>query len=377
MSPSHQAAHHSGGLFSAEASVWPNWPGDSRRGAEAKLAEERPFAGSEGADRHHLRTVARRVRLLGRSPGYPAPVRDSPLQFAVVREDPSVEARALGVLSSPRVLLVASGGCTALSLQARFPDATFTLVDPNPAQHALVREKVSAWSIGDLRAFNVGDDAPLGLSERGNFESLFRLVRAFLHEMVAPADTVHAALRGDDDARTHVLTGRYWPVAFDLHFSDAMLVAMFGPAAVQHAPRGSYPRYFRGVYERALTTGVTNGFAWHLLTGRYPADVLPDFLTRAPVPCRFEHVLGTLGDVPDFGAFDLVHLSNVLDWTDREAGGRLAARVARELRPGAAVSVRQLNNCVPIEADFPGVRFIEVAEERSLFYTRTFVGRKA
>lgn len=300
-------------------------------------------------------------------------MRDTQLQFAVVREDPAVEAAMLEGQPSPEVLLVASGGCTALALQARWPDARFTLVDPNPAQHAHVREKAEAWARGDLAAFE-GDE---GLSERGNFEALFRQVRAFLHEFVAAPEDVRAAVDGDAAVRARIVGARWWPVAFALFFSDAMLRAMFGPAAVQHAPPGSYVDHFRAVYERALATVGPNPFVRHLLCGRYGRDALPAFLRLAPVPTRFTHVVGTLDDVADFGRFDLVHLSNVLDWTDRDAGRRLARRVARELRPGAAITVRQLNNAVPVEDDFAGVRFREVDGERSLFYTRTLQGRKA
>lgn len=281
-----------------------------------------------------------------------------PLQFAVVREDPTVEASTLSG-ASPRVLLVASGGCTALSLQARFPAATFTLVDPNPAQHAHVRAKAEAWQRGDHAALNVGTDNPDGLSERGNFEALFRQVRSFLAEFVGDAG----------------VTSRWWPVAFELFFSDTLLRTMFGPGAVQHAEPGSYVPYFRAVYERMLGA-PPSPFSAHVLRGRYDPAHLPDYLTRSPVQTRFEHLVAPLAEVPDFAPFDLVHLSNVLDWTDRAEGTALCQRVARELRPGAAVTVRQLNNTVPIEDDFPGVRFHPV-EEGSFFYTRTLVGRKA
>lgn len=284
------------------------------------------------------------------------------LQFAVVREDPAVELAALAGSQAPRVLLVASGGCTALALQARFPDATFTLVDPNPAQHAHVAAKADAWARGDLAALNVGTDDPAGLNERGNFEALFRQVRRFLAEFVA--DAPHPGM----------VASPWWPVAFELFFSDAMLRAMFGPAAVQHAAPGSYVRYFRAVYERMLAA-PPSPFSAHVLRGRYDEDALPDYLRHAPVPTRFVPLLGTLQHVPDFGEYDLVHLSNVLDWTEPEAADALTTRVARELRPGAAVTVRQLNNARPIP--LPGVDVREVPDEGSFFYTRTLIGRKA
>jgi hypothetical protein len=49
------------------------------------------------------------------------PMRDNPVQFAFVREDPEIEASLVRRDHSGSALLIASGGCTALSLQALFP----------------------------------------------------------------------------------------------------------------------------------------------------------------------------------------------------------------------------------------------------------------
>lgn len=313
----------------------------------------------------------------------PAPARDPALQFAVVREDPRVELDALAGCRAPapRVLLIGSAGCTALALHQERPDAAVTLLDPNPAQHAHVEHKVRALvDRAPLATFNVGDDDPAGLSERGNFEALFRQLRGFLHEFVAPRAVVDAAARGDDAAVAKLLASAYWPVAFDLYFSDALLVAMFGPAAIQHAIPGSYPAYFRRVYASMLgaADAPRNPFVQHLLRGCYDDDARPLYLqrplSRAP---RFEHRLGTLDDVDDFGVYDLVHLSNVFDWSHPRAVVGLSARIARELLPGARVTLRQLNNEAPVESAFPGVTFERRDAEASHFYNRVLTGVKA
>ncbi len=316
-------------------------------------------------------------------------MRDPRLSFAVVREDPLVELAELRRLGKedPAVLCVASGGCTALALHHEFPRARLRLVDPNPAQHAHVEAKVRALvDRAPLSRFNVGSDDPEGLSENGRFEALFRQFRSFLREFVAPRDTIEAAAGGDASARGQLTAGSYWPVAFDLFFSDSMLVATFGPAAVQHGAPGSYPRYFQAAVEDLLETlgPERNPFLSHLLTGRYRDRARPLYLRRTDPPrCRFDHLLGTLDNVDDYGAFDLVHLSNVLDWTPPAEVGRLAARIAGELRPGAVVTIRQLNNDRRVEDEFSGVAFepgraeLLAAAETSGFYNRVLVGVKA
>ena len=71
-------------------------------------------------------------------------MRDNKVQFAVVREDLMVEAELVRLTNANNVLLIASGGCTALTLQALFPDLHITLFDFNSAQLERVREKMSA-----------------------------------------------------------------------------------------------------------------------------------------------------------------------------------------------------------------------------------------
>ncbi len=314
---------------------------------------------------------------------------DPRLSFAVVREDPLVELtelRALGI-ASPRVLTIASGGCTALAIQHAFPDASLLLVDPNPAQHARVEAKVRALADrAPLSRFNVDDDDPAGLCAGGRFEALFRQLRNFLLEFVTDRSTLDAATRGDDTARSAMLASAYWPVAFDLFFSDSMLVATFGPAAVQHGVPGSYPRYFQRAVEEMLEFlgPARNPFLHHLLLGHYREHARPFYLRQTrPPPARFEHLVGRIDDVADFGTFDLLHLSNVLDWAEPAEVSRVASRIAEEMRPGAVLTLRQLNNPRRLETRFPGVHFDldrcerVAASETSNFYNRVLVGTKS
>src|SRR5213078_2896892 len=66
-----------------------------------------------------------------------------PVAFALVREDPLLDLDVLARAGpTARVLLVASGGCTAAALAAAPNVARLHLVDPNPAQLALCRLKL-------------------------------------------------------------------------------------------------------------------------------------------------------------------------------------------------------------------------------------------
>lgn len=306
-------------------------------------------------------------------------MRGNPVQFAVVREDPLVELTVLERWPCRRALMVASGGCTVLTVAARCPALQITALDPNPAQLALVARKRHALLAGEA-VFNVEDTDPGGLSECGNFESLFRNLRHFLHEHVATDTEIEAVLEGR--LETSLLTeAPYWPVAFRLFFSDAYLVAMFGPDAVQYAEQGSYPDYFRRRFERGLAREdrAENPFLHHLLLGRYRAHALPELLRQPPGEVTLTE--GLLQD-QSFAAYDFVDLSNVLDWMGPSDVDALLDRLA-ETAPGTVVLWRQLNNARPLhvrlQEHFTFDADLEArlhARDRSLFYERLHIGRR-
>jgi S-adenosylmethionine-diacylglycerol 3-amino-3-carboxypropyl transferase len=301
------------------------------------------------------------------------------LKFAVVREDPRLEEDLVRRTGTEGVLLVASGGCTALHLLARFPKLRVVGFDFNPAQLEHVREKAGAAQRGELRRLNVKDADRRALNQRGAFEGLFRGLRGAIAEFVAPEVDLEAFFAAARSERAGLLSrwtaSRYWPAAFQVAFADGLLHAMFGPAATQHAAPGSYPGYFQRAFERGLARedAAENPFLQHVLLGRY---LEPPLYAAAPASPPPELLLGTLLDVPDLGRFGLVSLSNVFDWSDDALVVAWADKLRREARPGCVVLIRQLNNQRNLRPFFPGFRFDDqlgrdfLNADRSLFYER-------
>lgn len=324
--------------------------------------------------------------------------RPNGVQFAVVREDPRIEARVLATLPSPkRALLVASGGCTALSLATLAPSVECVLFDKNPAQLALVRAKESALRAGPPFAttFDVDDESASGLSQCGNFEGLFRGLRRHVFDFVAPysafRDAFTSGSEGPLDATfvADVVGHAFWPVGFEMFFGDPMLRTMFGPEAVQYAAPGSYPTYFREAFERGFRRpdARTNPFLHHVWLGHYldRAGCLPTFLEPgARVPPRLRVFEGDFAAVTArIDEFDLVSLSNLFDWMGEAERRAVATRIVLEGKSGMAVVLRQLNNRSDVRSPFgPDFNWDEslgrelVSMDRSLFYERIHVGVK-
>lgn len=307
-------------------------------------------------------------------------------KFAVVREDPRLESALLRGAPGP-VVTVASGGCSALALAKAFPAVPITAFDMSPVQIAHAQAKLALALAGNEHALGVANDDDAGHSQCGEFEGLFRVLRLFLQEFVAPAASFQTffAASTTPEARALLLSqwqgSPYFNAAFELAFADSLLLAMFGPAATQHAVKGSYPGYFRRAFVRGLgqRDAAENPFLTHVFLGRYTETAKPDYLGLGAAP-NLRFVQGSLEAAGDLRQVRLASLSNIFDWSDDALVSHWAARLAA-LPSGATVLIRVLNNARDIRPmfaqhfAFDDARARELlAMDRSLFYERVLVG---
>lgn len=303
------------------------------------------------------------------------------IKFAIVREDPIVEKTIIENFNLRNVLMVASGGCTALSLKSYFPKIDFSLFDFNPIQILHVKRKIAELQKEDRpdfkKTFNIGFKNKNGLNNSGEFESLFRNLKDFILEFITTEEEVQNILLGKSSAES-IFSNKYWKVAFDLYFSDSILVTMFGPDAIQHAEPGSYPRYFQKVFEKGLSSSniSENYFMHHIFYGSYidKKDALPYYLVKTPQNLEFDFIQNTLLNIQNISKFDLVSLSNIFDWMDEGGVIEHLNYLGSNLKKGSFVLFRQLNN----SKSYPmkGFKYHkELAEEllskdKSLFYNK-------
>lgn len=305
------------------------------------------------------------------------------IQFAVVREDPTIEEKIALHHKAKELLLIGSGGCTLFHLVNQIPGIHLTVVEPNPAQIDLIEKKRFHLqsSSRDLSLFSVGNKLPESLNNCGNFESLFRQFRLFLYEFVMPENNWIELFTKNQKA-DQIFTHKYWPVAFDLFFHDSLLRTMFGEAAIQHAPKDSYAVYFRQVLERGLSQANKNKnyFLHHIFLGQYLPNCYPEYLKHPLESSPWSYVRGFIQDVKSFSGFDLITLSNIFDWCAEDEVVAIASRIASEAKPGCVVMFRQLNNAKSFRNHFKGFEFSDTTDlvnnDRSLFYSRIEVGVK-
>jgi S-adenosylmethionine-diacylglycerol 3-amino-3-carboxypropyl transferase len=312
-----------------------------------------------------------------------ANVKDNKIQFAVVREDPEIEVSIIKAnqASIKKILLIGSAGCTAFTIRNELSTIQQTLIEPNPAQIGLILEKELFLKTGNFKKI-------IELNQHGNFESLFRQLREFFYEFIITEEQLSkAVLSNDQTVIKNVINHKYWPVGFDLFFSDSILNTMFGPDATQHAETGSYPGYFRKVYEKGLKGNdcITNYFLHHLLFSNYNKNILPGYLTTSvpEIYTDFEIKNCLIHEVSDFSDYDFLSFSNIFDWAAVDYIESLATRIKNETKSGAIIVFRQLNNPRQFNKLFePDFRFDHDLEtkllehDRSLFYSKLNIGKK-
>jgi S-adenosylmethionine-diacylglycerol 3-amino-3-carboxypropyl transferase len=348
-----------------------------------------------------------------------------PLAFAQVREDPLIDLRLVERLGRGcRVLMVASGGCTATLLASSGLPGLLHLIDPSHAQLALSRLKLRLLQIASpeqrravlghapmnatLRAETlagvltelglrrdvlgpedvIADDGP---DYAGRYEGVFAALRTCLGAEGAEILEV-LSLRDPAEQGRRVAPETALGRALDAAFAEAMalpiLVRLFGPEATQNAVEPFHAHFARRTrHVLATLPAADNPYLWQVLAGHFPDGVTAPWLT-APSPGErrpaVEWTPTTMADalvrVP--GPFDLVHLSNILDWLSEADARDVLDLSARALRPGGLVVVRQLNSSLDIPALGPAFAWERElaarlhAADRSYFYRALHVGVK-
>lgn len=316
------------------------------------------------------------------------------LQFSVVREDPQVELELFHQFNIKKPIFIGSGGCTAFAIASKYPQIPLTLIEPNLAQIKLIKEKIKILKSSSHKQlkmrFGIGlhEGNKHSLIEQGNFESLFRELRNFINEFIIEKNLLEKLfLRGTNREWKQVFAHPYWPVGFNLFFNQTLLLTMFGPAAVQHAPPKSYGSYFRSIIEKGLLSSdrSNNYFLHHILFGHYPKAKKgwPLFLQKPPTIVKIKFY-SCLAQKVEYSPYDFVGLSNIFDWSSESEIKKVTLKLNNELKSGAIVLFRQLNNAKDFRKFF-GERFEWLSEEahhlhqkdRSLFYSSIQIARAA
>lgn len=332
--------------------------------------------------------------------------REDRLFFAQVREDPRLEIDALAPLSGAKVVVVSSGGCTALSLLAAGAGHV-TAVDLNAAQNHLVELKVAA-----LRSLTMPEIMSFFGVARGTPERrmrTYRTIRQLLSERAAAFWDAHQDLLGRGALACGVSeqfisavvkvvklfihgrrkierllaletleeqreffdrewNTRRWRLLFPTLLNRWTFNRTYDPAFFREVDNPSFAAHFRRLLEHALCDVPvrSNYFLHQMLLGTYPNQVpdgVPPYLDRTRrevlrtrlncldlVDGGYGEYLATLDD----SSVDALALSNICEWLDQLGVERLFEQVLRVAKPGARFCFRNFVGHTEIPERFRG-----------------------
>ena len=364
-----------------------------------------------------------------------ADAREDRLFFAQVREDPRVEIEALALGAGETAVVVASGGCTALSLVAAAPGRVVA-VDLNAAQNHLVElkavavaaldreeavrflggrpapsaERLSAYE--DLRpglssfaaAYWDGRKATVadGVLNAGVTERFVKAVVLVVRTAIHPPSRIRrllacATVEEQREFYRREWDNRRWRLLFRALLNRAVFRRAYDPAFFRHVENPSFARHFHGLIDHVLTEVpvADNYFVHHMLTGAYPehpgglppylqpegAASVSDGLDRLElVDGSYGAYLATCGDA----TIDAFALSNICEWLDASQVDELFAEIVRTAVPGARLVIRNFVGWTEVPERWAGVVVEDrprgealVAGDRSGFQRRVAVCRIA
>jgi len=318
--------------------------------------------------------------------------REDRLFFAQVREDPRLEIDALAPLQGSKVVVVSSGGCTALSLLAAGA-AQVTAVDLNASQNHLVELKAAA-----LRRLTMPEVMSFFGVARGTPERRVRTyetIRPVLSERAADFWDAHQPMLGRGALACGVSeqfiatvvkvmkllihgrrrierllslesleqqreffdrewNTRRWRLLFPALLNRWTFNRTYDPAFFREVENPSFATHFQRLLEHALCDVPvrSNYFLHQMLLGTYPNQVpdgVPPYLERtqreilrARLHC-LELVDGGYGEylaTQADSSIDAMALSNICEWLDQAGIDGLFEQVVRVAKPGARMCFR-------------------------------------
>ena len=314
---------------------------------------------------------------------------DKNLMFAITREDPSLELHIAKLINANNILTVASGGCIPLELKYQIPSLNVSAFDFNDTQIEHCKNKIKAIQKSDLKLLNINCSDSNGLSQCGQFESMFRLLRFLFLEFLCDESDLEYFFSQNSDSSTRKkmvagwMDNKDWETIFYQVFCDEFVHSIFDESATQNAAPDSYPKYFERVFSSGLMDPHSNNNPWlhHIFLGKYISSNCLSYLTSGQ-KLDVEFIHGQLTDVNDISKFQLVSLSNIFDWSD-DSLVKGWADYLNGLESNSYITIRQLNNNRNVRKYFKnefsedksiGLEFLK--KDRSLFYNNFIVLRK-
>lgn len=311
--------------------------------------------------------------------------------FSQIREDPAIEQQIINRLdrqSNFKVLMIASGGCTSLSVISS-KISQLDLVDSNREQLYLTQLKFALCqteedSLVALKMLNGGSNNSwklvinalpnleskkywnhhqywlnYGPNRMGKFEELFRQLRQSNFN-------------------------------FDQQFETKHLIDIFGESAVVYSLQHKFSDHFRRVlikYKNRYLESSDNYFYNSIVHDDYSTKDLPIYLR----PFQYNQIRRMCDKInyyhdtllnhlrkSDDNYYDFIQTSNLTDWQSSLENEQLIKELYRCLKPYGVALLRRLNGDIPLHQilgidNLFKIEQLDPDADRSHFYSQIII----
>lgn len=288
---------------------------------------------------------------------------DNPIFFAQTREHSQVELDAICNKTNINICLIASGGDMLCDIASRYLSVSqIDVIDCNMNQIylsklklALIQKYCGKFNIDFLtNGFKFFDKSNM-LCCQIMIKDLFfsNLLDSETHNYWI--DNICLLEEGvNQNGRFEKLFQKLNKGPIDKYFSHQYLTKVFGENATKYSMSKSFTEHFQGIlkkYQKDCPDPINNYFHYQILNNCYPKNGdLPLYLSigepikiNYPIIFHQDNMLDFLKKQSD-SKYDLIHLSNIIDWLDPKMLCDLLDEVGRTLIISGKATLRRLNS---------------------------------
>lgn len=319
--------------------------------------------------------------------------------FDHVYEDPRLELTLCQQYNAKKVLCVASGGCTALTLKSLLPDLAVSVVDTNADQLSLVQEKVALLESNNdqkiKQRFDIGERHENSFSSNAVFDKINGCLRYLTHELLLNKEELSALFLEKPYPSKKVaqlLNAPHWDLVFDMVYGTSLVSLMLSGHVSHKLKRDKIGKFLCNNIRVGLGADYAgqNYILQKLFLGHYFPNVLPAYLNKPTQrPYNFAYFHCGLDKVADLETYDVISLSNICSWMSAEQMQDFMNALSANLKPGAIILLRETSalrdpeqNPISAEDFSPGFVIDKplskqlLALESSMLFDEIYVGKR-
>jgi S-adenosylmethionine:diacylglycerol 3-amino-3-carboxypropyl transferase len=319
--------------------------------------------------------------------------------FDHVYEDPRLELMLCKQFAAKKVLCIASGGCTALTIKTLLPELEVSVVDTNADQLSLVQEKVALLESGHdqqiKQRFDIGERNENSFSAHAVFDRINRCLRFLTHELLLSKEELSTLFLENPyptKKAAQLLNDPHWDLVFDMVYGTSLVSLMLSGHVSHQLKRDKIGKFLCNNIRLGLCSDYAgqNYILQKLFLGHYLPNILPIFLQK---PCQnsfnFEYFHCGLDKVPGLDNYDVISLSNICSWMNAEQMKNFMSVLGSKLKPGAVILLRETSalrdpeqNPIHVEDFSPRFAIDEslskdlLALESSMLFDEIYVGKR-